>query len=349
LAAAGIILASEFVAAQVALGLFAGGCRMKLHISRRQLFRTSVAASGMALFSQPLPAADAAPSTKKRTLRLAHLTDLHIQPERAAVQGVAAALHHVQALADKPELIITGGDTIMDALVVGMDRAKLQWDLWQQTIKDECSLPIESCLGNHDVFGWDKKASGTTGEEAQWGKRWACDVFGRAKPYYSFDRNDWHIIVLDSILPSEQRLYNAGLDDEQFAWLQSDLAATPATTPVLVVSHIPIITVTVFSATAKKTDNGDLVIAGPLMHNDYPRLRELFRKHPNVKLCLSGHTHVVDRIDFYGVGYLCNGAVCGGWWKADHQHTQPGYAVIDLFDDGTFDHQYINYGWKYQA
>ncbi len=82
------------------------------------------------------------------------------------------------------------------------------------------------------------------------------------------------------------------------------------------------------------------------MHTDVARLRELFWKHPNVKLCLSGHLHLRERVEYNGVTYLCNGAVSGGWWKGDHQQTKAGYAVIDLFADGTFEDQYLPYGWQ---
>jgi len=51
------------------------------------------------------------------------------------------------------------------------------------------------------------------------------------------------------------------------------------------------------------------------MHVDAAKIKDLFAKHKNVKLCLSGHLHLVDRVDYNGVTYLCDGAVCGGWWK----------------------------------
>jgi len=321
---------------------------MTTPLTRRQMLQTTAIATGLTLLPGPLRADDA-PRSRQRRVRIAHLTDTHIQPERGAVQGVIAALHHAQGLTDPPELIISGGDTIMDALAVSRDRTKLQWELWQQVIRDECSLPVESCLGNHDVFGWDKQASGTTGQEAEWGKRWACEVFGRDKTYGSFDRAGWHFVMLDSIAPHEQRVYEGRLDDEQFAWLQADLAAAPATMPVLVVSHIPIVSATVLAGNPKQNADRDFVIPSQLMHSDLPRLRDLFWKYKNVKLCLSGHIHLVDRVDFDGVTYLCNGAVSGAWWKGDHRHTKAGYGLVDLYDDGTFQHQYVDYGWRHQA
>ncbi|MEX2092204.1 MAG: hypothetical protein WD971_05980, partial [Pirellulales bacterium] len=72
----------------------------------------------------------------------------------------------------------------------------------------------------------------------------------------------------------------------------------------------------------------------------------LFAKHPNVKLCISGHLHLLDRVDYNGVTYLCNGAVSGNWWGGRHKDCDEGYAVVDLYDDGTFEHEYVKYGWK---
>src|SRR5687767_1706779 len=68
-------------------------------------------------------AAPAAPAgQRRRALRVAHLTDVHVQPERGADKGLAACLHHVQAQPDKPDLILTGGDHIMDAMAKDKSR-----------------------------------------------------------------------------------------------------------------------------------------------------------------------------------------------------------------------------------
>ena len=85
------------------------------------------------------------------------------------------------------------------------------------------------------------------------------------------------------------------------------------------------------------------------MHTDWRELKALFGHHPHVKVAVSGHLHLVDRVDYAGVSYLCDGAVSGGWWKQDHAgEGQPGYALIDLYPDGRFDRQYVTYGWQYR-
>jgi hypothetical protein len=99
----------------------------------------------------------------------------------------------------------------------------------------------------------------------------------------------------------------------------------------------------------KPNKTGDLEISGGKMHTDFARIEPLFRKSPHVKACISGHIHLVDRMEFNVVQYFCNGAVSGAWWKGDHKTCKPGYAVLDLFDDGTLTNQYVPYGWTAKA
>jgi 3',5'-cyclic-AMP phosphodiesterase len=312
--------------------------------TRRQI----LTAAGTAALGAPLlNSAESAPAkpnpARKRTLRLAHFTDVHVQPERGAALGMAAALKHVQSLDDPPSLIVAGGDAVMDSLAADADRTRLQWKLWQRTLKADCSLPVEPVIGNHDVWGWDKTRSRTDGKEMQWGKQRALDEFGLKERYRSFDRGGWHVIILDSIFPDAETVYRGQLDEKQFAWLAAELKKTPATTPVVVVSHIPILTVA-------GVEFDEIIAKKPqarrmLSHQDARRLVHLFTKHRKVKLCLSGHLHLTERCDYAGVTYLCSGAVSGNWWKGRHYETAEGYNVVDLYDDGTFGWRYVAYGW----
>jgi len=315
--------------------------------TRRKALVGMGAALGATL--QPAEPAEGAaakkPGKRRRTLRIAHLTDVHVQPERHAGEGLAACLAHVHSLKDRPDVIFNGGDMIMDSLGCNWTRAKTQWDLWQKTVKENSSIPVEHCLGNHDVWGWDKKNSGCTGAEPLYGKRAALDILGLSGRYRSFDRGGWHVVVLDSTHAVPNGVYTARLDEAQFEWLAGDLAATPAGTPILVLSHIPILCGCAF-LDGDNAKSGDWVVPGSWMHLDARAIKDLFWKHRNVKLCLSGHIHLQDRLDYNGVTYLCNGAVSGAWWKGNYHETPPGYALVDLYDDGSFDHQYVETGWK---
>ncbi len=319
-------------------------------MTRRTILRaglTGVAAAPLVFSGEP-------PAGRRKGFRIAHLTDIHVQPELESGTGLAKCFAHVQSAAgegDDPavDMIVTGGDTIMDCMEAGRDRAQLQWDLWRKVKADHCSLEVKSVVGNHDVWGWSKARSRTTGAEPLYGKRWACEQFGRELPYESFDRGGWHVVLLDSIFPHEQS-YIGKLDDAQWHWLERDLDAVPATTPVLVVSHIPILSVHPLAASAASDGTGGdgkpaFSLSGGLVHVDHDRFQKLFARHRNVKACLSGHLHIVEQIDYGGVRYVCNGAVSAGWWKGPHRGTDFGYAVVDLFDDGTLACDYRTYGW----
>lgn len=151
--------------------------------------------------------------------------------------------------------------------------------------------------------------------------------------------------MLDSTHTDGGNGYIAKLDEEQFEWLSSELADTPVHVPVLIVTHEPILSAASFFD-GKNEEGGHWNVPAAWMHIDARRLKDLFRKHTNVRLCLSGHLHLVDRVDYCGVTYICDGAVCGAWWKGDNQECDEGYGIIDLYDDGSFAHQYVAFGWK---
>ena len=79
------------------------------------------------------------------------------------------------------------------------------------------------------------------------------------------------------------------------------------------------------------------------MHTDFISLKKLFMGYPNIKVCLSGHIHLQDELDYLAIKYYCNGAVCGNWWKGSFQEFAPAYVVIELYDDGRSVRTMMNY------
>lgn len=284
---------------------------------------------------------------RKRVLRVAHLTDIHVQPELRAPEGMAACLKHLQDSADKPNLILSGGDHVMDCVRQPRERTKTQWDIWQRVSKAENSIPIRSCIGNHDIWGWNKTKSGSTGNEPDFGKKWASDVLGMDRTYYSFNQTGWHFIALDGIQPMEpEGAFYGGLDEAQMDWLTRDLASVPKTTPILIWSHIPIISALAPLINSKAPKTEPIPIEAGHIHWDAVQVLALLAKHPNVKACLSGHLHRIDHVELKGIHFYCNGAVSGAWWKGKNDGFDEGYAVVDLFDDGTLSCEYTPYGWQ---
>lgn len=240
--------------------------------------------------------------------------------------------------------MLNTGDAIRDSMASEEARVRTLWDLSQRIWKSECSVPVEHAIGNHDIWGVRKSTSKTTGSEPLYGKKWVMSLHGWERPYRSFDRAGWHFIALDSVAFRDGK-YRGYIDDEQFEWIEEDLARVPSTTPILLFGHIPLLSAAAFLKGPSET-SGEWIVSASTMVINYRRMKNLFLKHPNVKLCLSGHLHLVDRVDYLGVSYLCGGAVSGNRWKGSNQECEPGYAILDLYPDGTFENKYVTYGWK---
>jgi len=323
----------------------------------RRSFTTLTGLAGLAALVSPsralassnaqaaaVPAGSPTAGARNRVLRFAHFTDLHITPDRPSEPGMKQAFETAQA--DGIEMILTGGDLIMDSFATKREQVDREWALLHKLFREHCRVPVEHCLGNHDIFGYCLSKAGLKGDESDFGYARALSELKLAARWRSFDRNGWHFVVLSSVErdPKDECGYLAYLTDEQRAWLEADLAATKL--PTVVVSHVPIITVTpAVRGGETERKNDQTVISGGLVHLDAPTVHGVFRKAGNVKLVLSGHTHLIDRCVADGVTYCCSGAVCGGWWKPHKTYCEPTYALIDLFADGSFDYAIKPTGW----
>jgi 3',5'-cyclic-AMP phosphodiesterase len=284
---------------------------------------------------------------RERVLRIAHLTDIHIEPRGEARLGMAKALEHAQAQMDPPAFILNSGDSILDSLETPKESSLGYWELFNEILKKECSLPVFHAIGNHDVYGWGLPESEQERARADplYGKAMAMQQLELATRYYSFGRAGWHFIVLDSTHSREiesEQTYTGKLDEAQFSWLASELEGMPVATPVCIVSHIPILCACEFFD-GDLASTGNWVVPGAWMHIDAGRLRELFLAHPNVRACLSGHAHQHDRVDYLGVRYSCDGAVSGNWWYGDYLNCPPSYVMVDFFDDGSIETELVAY------
>ena len=116
--------------------------------------------------------------------------------------------------------------------------------------------------------------------------------------------------------------------------------------PTLIWSHVPILSVTGPIYDDRRMVENQWQIPGDWMHTDAYKLQALFVEYPNVRLCLSGHMHLRDRCEYNGVTYICDGALCAGWWGGDLAQCDEGYGLVDLYADGSFDYEYLAFGWQ---
>lgn len=306
--------------------------------------RRAVLQFGIAVMAGGVLVRDVAAAQNPRpgAFRVAHLTDMHVKPQKRREEGYIAALRSLEKIDPPPQMLITGGDHIMDALATDRDAAQTQWELYRKTLTDNTKLKTYPVMGNHDVWGWTAKDDHSA--DAGYGKSMALDHLGVPKSYYSFDAGGWHFVALDNI-QQRQRAYFGDLDAEQLEWLKGDLAT--AKSPVCVVTHIPLVSACAmfFKYGFNESIGNEWKVGDNLLHHDVKPLLKILAAN-NVKLCLSGHIHLLDHVQFMGVHFICDGAVSGNWWGGPFQETPEGYGIVDFYPDGTFEHQYLTYGWK---
>lgn len=310
-------------------------------MNRRNFFGLGLAA-GLVATTRKVKAVSHA--RKKRVLRIAHLTDIHVDSLYNSEEGAAKAFNHVCSFPDRPDFIISGGDHIADALKRGLPQVRDEWKIYRNIKNSECQIPVYPAIGNHDIYGWGFDRS----KDSDYGRKWAMDELGMKNRFYSFNapnKANWKFIVLDSCRYDARNIYEARIDEEQYEWLKGELKNTPESTNICIVTHVPIISSTTFFDGSNES-SGRWVVPSQWMHIDARRLKELFKKHKNVKLALSGHIHMHDEVNFLGVKYLCNGAVCGAWWNGNYQEFPPAYVILDLHDDGSSHHYFVPYGDK---
>lgn len=257
-------------------------------------------------------AAAPAQDADQQTFTLVHLSDVHMRPGFNAPERFRLALRDVRSR--KPALIINTGDT-----VDGSAEADVNWAAWQAAVTAEITgIPLYNLLGNHDI---DEPLT----------REVACARLGMPSRYYRFDRFGWRFLMLDG--------NGFAADQEQWDWLARELREAPVGMPVAVASHHP-----VFSMGATIHSPGDHI-------GRWKELVALFARHPSVKLCLGGHSHLADVARYNGVTYTTGGSVSGYWWelvkssdgKGSYQETPPGYNVIRLGPSGVVSVEYVRY------
>lgn len=274
-----------------------------------------------------------------RKYRFVHMTDMHVQPERNGEAGFRAAIRAVNGLDPQPDLVITGGDLVMDALEQDYRRADGLFKLFESCCR-EFDMPVHHCIGNHDIFGWYPK-SGVSSNHPEFGKKMFEQRLGTGRSYSSFDHNGWHFILLDSIQWDENTAdYYGRIDPEQLNWLKADLLRTGKKTPVVVVTHL------VLASIRRQVYNGSNDALPPTLgitnSMDVLNLLEGY----NLKFILQGHLHKWEHCHIEDRVFITSGAVSANWWKGPYDKTQEGFLVVDVEADGNYRFDYHDYGWE---
>ncbi len=290
------------------LVLFAGGCSKK--------------------WAWPIRGSDAG------SVRLVFYTDVHARTEWDTPKAMALAADFINAR--KSDVVVAGGDLITDGFEFSESKIVPRWDAYMKMHR-AIKADIYPVMGNNDMTA-AIPVDGTPVADNP--RKVFLERMGLEKTRYSFDIVGYHFIVLDSTrITGGKYLYQGFIDFSQQEWLKEDLSTVSKNTPVIIVTHIPLMT-SFYSAV-----EGATFAAPPnrVIVNNCEVLKVL--ENHNLILVLQGHLHVNEMIRWRGATFITGGAICGKWWRGNWYGTEEGFYDITLTGNHV-ECSYIDYGWE---
>jgi 3',5'-cyclic AMP phosphodiesterase CpdA len=166
-------------------------------------------------------------SAKPGAFSFVQISDSHVGYAGPANDDVRVTLQKavagINAMAVQPAFVVHTGDVTHLSKAAEFDDAR--------AILSTLRAPLITIPGEHDVIG----AEGPKRFAASFGR---SDTTGRG--WSSWDQGGIHFVTLINVGEGETM---GMLGDEQLAWLQKDLAARKADTPVVVFGHVPLFAV----------------------------------------------------------------------------------------------------------
>jgi 3',5'-cyclic AMP phosphodiesterase CpdA len=303
-------------------------------ITRRNFLGRLIAGFAMLAGGASIKTACSMRGSDKGSIHLVFYTDVHARTEWNTPDALALAADAINA--QKADIVIAGGDLITDGFQSSAATVAPRWDAYMKMHHD-IKTDVYPAIGNHD-FVAAIPADGSPASENP--RAIYLDRMGLDRTYYSFDAVGYHFIILDSVqITRDEYKYRGIIRPRQLQWLREDLSVVAKKKPIVLVTHIPLLT-SFFNAS-----EGATYAASPnrVVVNNRETLK-LFDKH-NLVLVLQGHLHVAEMIRWQNITFITGGAVCGKWWRGQWYGTEEGFYDITLTENRV-ESTYIDYGWE---
>lgn len=303
-------------------------------ITRRRFIKSAATASGMVALGWPSRLSWAVEATTEtKSLRLVYFTDIHARVEWGTPEAMDIAANAINS--HKADLVLCGGDMITDGYQSSAEVVAPRWDAYRK-MHEAITPEPQFVIGNHDIVGVEPEDGSLPAEDPRSDVR---KQMGIRETYRSFDYGGYHFVLLDSVdVTPDDKKYRGHVGDEQMQWLQNDLAGLEKGTPIIVMSHMPLLT------GFYQMTNG---VESPVPPNrgvvNNREVLAAFEGH-NLLLVLQGHLHVNEMMRWRDTTFITGGAVCGKWWRGGWHGTDEGYGVLNLQPDRV-DWEYHTYGW----
>jgi predicted phosphodiesterase len=255
-------------------------------------------------------------------LRVGLVTDLHYADKpssgnrhyRESIDKLAEAAKEFQR--SKTDFVVELGD-----LIDSGDSAQAEQRYLQRINKDYAGLAKDRhyVLGNHCVYSLTKDEF--------------LHCVERERSYYSFDRQDFHFVVLDGCFRGDGKPYgrknfdwtDANIPAEQIEWFRSDLSRTDKKVIVFVHQRLDV------------ADNYGIKNAR--------EIRRALEDSGKVLAVVQGHNHKNDYSDIKGIHYVTLMAMVEG-----HGAENNCYSVMSISPSGTIGitgfHKQTSYVWE---
>ncbi len=231
----------------------------------------------------------------------------------------------------KPDFVLSGGDQIFDIMRGNKSKGDSLFSYYVKQTK-RFGLPVYHCVGNHDLFGiYEESPEDSTHADYKLGmyKRYLGD------PYYSFDYKGWHFIVLN-VLDVSNFKYIGKVDDTQLHWLSENLKSILVETPIVVMTHIPLLT-TYHDINPPKEG---YPTQPPVANRNL--VLEKFKNH-NLRFVLQGHIHWFEDLNIGDkTRFITGGAVSGRPTWRGYNHGQRGFLKFTV-KGGEASYEFVAY------
>ncbi len=301
----------------------------------RRCFLKTLGAGGALIASPALgKTAWTIEGSERGVLRLVFYGDVHARTEWETPTALMMAAGAINA--QKVDLVLGGGDLITDGFDSTSEEVAPRWDAYM-AMHSAIEGEHHAAIGNHDLVGvLPKDGSPPAADPRQDYKR----RLGLTRTYRSFDALGYRVMLLDSVRVSDDKYkYHGWVSLEQREWIKEELSRLPTGTPIVLVTHIPLMTA-FFSATKGATFQAK---PNRVVVNNTEVLA-LFAEH-NLVLVLQGHLHVSEMLRWRNTTFITGGAVCAKWWRGPYFGTAEGFNAITLHRDRV-EWEYIDYGWN---
>jgi len=192
-------------------------------------------------------------------------------------------------------------------------------------------------MGNHEIFGVSE-GCGVESSHPEFGKNMYQKRIGQL--YYSFDYKGWHFMILDSVQLTPDHSYVGWIDDDQIEWIIQDLQSTAQENPIVLSTHIPLVSAyPLFSGNPVGDELNSLIVSNAA------EVLDLYKDH-NLKLVLQGHLHIVEDIYIGGIRFITAGAVSANWWEGPREGMEEGFGFFKIKGD-SIEWEYIDFEWDH--